>query len=97
MRSGAVAPRAMLTRRPPAQEIKVSAKSTTKTVAGALAYLARERRSVRIVAGSAACINTALKASATARRYVEADGVDLYILPRCARAARGAAARGAAC
>jgi stage V sporulation protein SpoVS len=59
----------------------VSANSTTKSIAGALAYLAREHRSVRIVCGSAACVNTALKASATARRYVEAE-TDLYILPR---------------
>jgi stage V sporulation protein SpoVS len=62
-------------------EIKVSNKSTTKTISGALSHLARDHREVEILAGSAGALNVAIKAAAVARGYVSADNLDIGILP----------------
>lgn len=71
--------------------IKVSANSTTRGLAGAMAKLAREQRRVEILAGSAACVNTAVKAIVTARRYLDEDPVDVLLVATVAT--RNAAGR----
>ena len=56
--------------------IKISNKSTTKGVAGAIAHLARDNRAVDVLAGSASALNVAVKATAVARVYLNADAPD---------------------
>jgi len=60
-------------------EVKVSQNTTTRKLAGALAHVARSRRSVNISALSPANVNTAIKAVAVARDYVKDDGLEIAV------------------
>ena len=61
--------------------IRVSNKSLTKKVAGAMAKIARECRDLDVLAGSASAVNTALKASAVARQFTADDDIENYLVP----------------
>lgn len=61
--------------------LKVSAKSSPNSVAGALAGVLRERGGAEIQAIGAGAINQAVKAVAIARGFVAPGGVDLICIP----------------
>ncbi len=61
--------------------LKVSAKSSPNSVAGALAGVLRERGSAEIQAIGAGAINQAVKAIAIARGFVAPSGMDLICIP----------------
>ncbi|MBU3189274.1 stage V sporulation protein S [Clostridium bowmanii] len=61
--------------------LKVSAKSSPNSVAGALAGVLREREAAEIQAIGAGAINQAVKAIAIARGFVAPSGVDLVCIP----------------
>ncbi|MBL8133216.1 MAG: stage V sporulation protein S [Anaerolineae bacterium] len=61
--------------------IKVSAKSRSTAVAGAIAAVMRERRYAEVQAIGAGAVNQAVKALAIARTYLEQDSIDLMCTP----------------
>jgi stage V sporulation protein S len=61
--------------------IKVSAKSRSTAVAGAIAAVMRERRYAEVQAIGAGAVNQAVKALAIARTYLEQDNIDLMCTP----------------
>ena len=61
--------------------LKVSAKSSPNSVAGALASVVRQSGGAEIQAIGAAAINQAVKAVAIARGIVAPSGVDLVCVP----------------
>jgi stage V sporulation protein S len=61
--------------------LKVSAKSSPKSVAGALAAVVREKKFVEIQAIGAGAVNQAIKAIAIARGYVAPNGINLICIP----------------
>ncbi len=61
--------------------LKVSAKSSPNSVAGALAGVLREKGVAEIQAIGAGAINQAVKAVAIARGFVAPSGVDLVCIP----------------
>ncbi|MDT8716403.1 stage V sporulation protein S [Clostridium sp. 19966] len=61
--------------------LKVSAKSSPNSVAGALAGVFREKGEVEIQAIGAGAINQAVKAIAIARGFVAPTGIDLICVP----------------
>jgi stage V sporulation protein S len=61
--------------------LKVSAKSSPNSVAGALAGVLREKGGVELQAIGAGAINQAVKAVAIARGFVAPSGVDLICVP----------------
>jgi stage V sporulation protein S len=61
--------------------LKVSAKSSPNSVAGALAGAVREMGSVEIQAIGAGAINQSVKAIAIARGFVAPLGIDLICIP----------------
>lgn len=61
--------------------LKVSAKSSPKSVAGALAAVIREKNYVEIQAIGAGAVNQAIKAIAIARGYVAPNGINLICIP----------------
>lgn len=61
--------------------IKVSAKSRSTAVAGAIAGVIRERRYAEVQAIGAGAVNQAVKALAIARGYLEQDGIDIVFVP----------------
>jgi Uncharacterized protein conserved in bacteria len=61
--------------------LKVSAKSSPNSVAGALAGVIRERGTAEIQAIGAGAINQAVKAIAIARGFVAPSGIDLVCIP----------------
>ena len=61
--------------------LKDSAKSITKSIAGALAAVIREKKSVEIQAIGAGAVNQAIKAIAIARGYVAPNGINLVCIP----------------
>lgn len=61
--------------------LKVSAKSSPNSVAGALAGVIRERGAAEIQAIGAGAINQAVKAIAIARGFVAPSGIDLVCVP----------------
>lgn len=61
--------------------LKVSAKSSPNSVAGALAGVLRERGAAEIQAIGAGALNQAVKAVAIARGFVAPSGVDLICIP----------------
>ena len=61
--------------------LKVSAKSTPNSVAGALAGVIREHGSAEIQVIGAGALNQAAKAVAIARGFVAPQGIDLIIIP----------------
>ena len=63
------------------ETLKVSSKSDSNRVAGALANVLREQSSVEIQAIGAGALNQAIKAVAIARGFVAPSGVDLVCVP----------------
>ena len=61
--------------------LKVSAKSSPNSVAGALAGVLREQGTAEIQAIGAGAINKSVKAIAIARGFVAPSGVDLICVP----------------
>lgn len=61
--------------------IKVSAKSRSTAVAGAIAGVMRERRYAEVQAIGAGAVNQAVKALAIARGYLDQDGIDIVFVP----------------
>ncbi|MCX5780112.1 MAG: stage V sporulation protein S [Firmicutes bacterium] len=61
--------------------LKVSAKSSPNSVAGALAGVLREKGSAEIQAIGAGAINQSIKAIAIARGFVAPSGMDLICIP----------------
>jgi stage V sporulation protein S len=61
--------------------LKVSAKSSPNSVAGALAGVLREHSSAELQAIGAGAINQAVKAIAIARGFVAPSGMDLVCIP----------------
>jgi stage V sporulation protein S len=61
--------------------IKVSAKSRSTSVAGAIAGVIREHKHADVQAIGAGAVNQAVKAIAIARGYLERDGLDIACIP----------------
>lgn len=61
--------------------LKVSAKSSPNSVAGALAGVLREKGSAELQAIGAGALNQSVKAVAIARGFVAPSGVDLICIP----------------
>ena len=61
--------------------IKVSAKSRSTAVAGAIAAVIREYRYAEVQAIGAGAVNQAVKALAIARGYLHDDGIDITCIP----------------
>ena len=61
--------------------IKVSAKSRSTAVAGAIAGVIRENGRAEVQAIGAGAVNQAMKAVAIARGYLALDGLDVISIP----------------
>lgn len=61
--------------------IKVSAKSRSTAVAGAIAAVIREHRFAEVQAIGAGAVNQAVKALAIARGYLSGDNIDIVCTP----------------
>ena len=61
--------------------IKVSGKSRTSAVAGAIAGVFRENKRVEVQAIGASAINQAVKAMALAKSYLAEDGYNVVFIP----------------
>jgi len=61
--------------------IKVSARSRSTSVAGAIAGVVREKRRADVQAIGAGAVNQAVKAVAIARGYLALDGIDVICIP----------------
>ena len=61
--------------------IKVSAKSRSTAVAGAIAGVMREVGRAEVQAIGAGAVNQAIKAVAIARTYLQQDGIDAICIP----------------
>ncbi len=64
-----------------ADVIKVSAKSRSTAVAGAIAAVMREHHYAEVQAIGAGAVNQAVKALAIARGYLEGDQIDIVCIP----------------
>jgi stage V sporulation protein S len=62
--------------------IKVSARSRSTAVAGAIAGVIREHKHAEVQAIGAGAVNQAVKATAIARGYLELDGIDICCIPQ---------------
>lgn len=62
--------------------IKVSTRSRATSVAGAIAWVIRERGQAEVQAIGAGAVNQAVKAMAIARGYLERDALDIKFIPR---------------
>lgn len=65
----------------PADVIKVSAKSRSTAVAGAIAGVMREHHYAEVQAIGAGAVNQAVKALAIARGYLSRDEIDIVFTP----------------
>lgn len=63
------------------ETLKVAAKSSPNSVAGALAGVIREKGKVEMRAIGAGAVNQAIKAMAIARGFVAPGGLDLICIP----------------
>jgi stage V sporulation protein S len=61
--------------------IKVSARSRSTAVAGAIAGVIREAKRAEVQAIGASAVNQAIKAVAIARGYLQQDGIDIICIP----------------
>lgn len=61
--------------------IKVSARSRSTAVAGAIAGVIRESRYAEVQAIGASAVNQAIKAIAIARSYLQGDGIGIACMP----------------
>ena len=64
-----------------AELIKVTARSRSTAVAGAIAGVMREHGYAEMQAIGASAVNQAVKAIAIARGYLEQDSIDLAVVP----------------
>ncbi len=62
-------------------EITVSAKSRSTSVAGAIAGVVREHGRAEVQSIGAGAVNQAIKATAIARGYLQLDGIDVICIP----------------
>ncbi len=61
--------------------LRVSATSSPKSVAGAIAAVVREQGKVEVQAVGAGAVNQAIKAIAISRGFVAPNGIDLIAVP----------------
>lgn len=61
--------------------IKVSARSRSTAVAGAIAGVIRDTKHAEVQAIGASAVNQAIKAVAIARGYLMQDGIDIICIP----------------
>lgn len=61
--------------------IKVSARSRSTAVAGAIAGVVREHNRAEVQAIGAGAVNQAIKAVAIARGYLKEDKIDVIVIP----------------
>jgi len=61
--------------------IKVSTRSRSTSVAGAIAGVVREHGRAEVQAIGAGAVNQAIKAAAIARGYLALDGIDVVCMP----------------
>lgn len=61
--------------------IKVSARSRSTSVAGAIAGVVREHKRAEVQAIGAGAVNQAVKAVAIAKGYLALDGIDVICIP----------------
>lgn len=61
--------------------IKVSGKSRTSAVAGAIAGVIREHKRAEVQAIGASAVNQAVKAIALAKSYLVEDGIQVVFIP----------------
>ena len=61
--------------------LRVSANSSPKSVAGAIAAVVREQGKVEVQAVGAGAVNQTVKAIAIARGFVAPNGIDLVAVP----------------
>ncbi|MCC7355839.1 MAG: stage V sporulation protein S [Anaerolineae bacterium] len=61
--------------------IKVSARSRSTAVAGAIAGVIRDTKRAEVQAIGASAVNQAIKAVAIARGYLVQDGIDIICIP----------------
>lgn len=61
--------------------IKVSARSRSTAVAGAIAGVIREHGRAEVQSIGAGAVNQAIKAVAIARGYLEEDGIEIIFIP----------------
>ena len=61
--------------------IKVSARSRSTSVAGAIAGVVRDKNRAEVQAIGAGAVNQAVKAVAIARGYLALDGLDVICMP----------------
>jgi len=61
--------------------IKVSARSRSTAVAGAIAGVVREHNRAEVQAIGAGAVNQAVKAAAIARGYLRDDNIDVIVIP----------------
>jgi stage V sporulation protein S len=64
--------------------IKVSTKSHSTAVAGAIAGMVREHGRAEVQAIGAGAVNQAIKAATIARGYLALDGIDVITIPALA-------------
>ncbi len=62
--------------------IKVSSKSRSTSVAGAIAGIVREHNRAEVQAIGAGAVNQSVKATAIARSYLREDGIDVIVIPQ---------------
>jgi stage V sporulation protein S len=62
--------------------IKVSARSRSTAVAGAIAGVVREHNRAEVQAIGAGAVNQAIKAMAIARGYLAEDGIEVIFIPQ---------------
>lgn len=66
---------------PSSEMIRVSARSRSTAVAGAIAGIIRRERYAEVQAIGASAVNQAIKAIAIARSYLDKDEIDLLMTP----------------
>jgi stage V sporulation protein S len=66
---------------PSVEVIKVSARSRSTAVAGAIAGVVREHGRADVQSIGAGAVNQAIKAAAIARGYLAEDGIDVIVIP----------------
>ena len=67
--------------KPAVDIIKVSARSRSTAVAGAIAGVVREHNRAEVQAIGAGAVNQAIKAVAIARGYLSEDDIDVIVIP----------------
>lgn len=81
MQTPASQPIVPITDHPHVDIIKVSARSRSTAVAGAIAGVMREHNHAEVQAIGAGAVNQAVKAMAIARGYLAEDGIDVVFVP----------------